>query len=82
MRNWERNSTQWAGSIVKLVKYLGVKYMNPPSILDELIFPTGKAFLHFNSERQTRSDRIAALAIGLIVGIVTAVASVFLTAKL
>ena len=60
-------------------EYLGVKYLNPSPILDELIFPTGKAFLHFNSERQTRNDRIAALAIGLIVGIVTAAATVYLT---
>ena len=63
-------------------EHLGVKYMNPSSILDELIFPTGKAFLHFNSERQTRNDRIAALAIGIIVGIVTAAATVFLKGKL
>jgi hypothetical protein len=61
--------------------YLGVTYQNPSKILDELIFPTGKAFLHFNSERQTRNDRIAALAIGIIVGIVTAAATVYLTGK-
>ena len=60
-------------------EYLGTKYLNPPPILDERIFPTGKAFLHFNSERQTRNDRIAALAIGIIVGIVTAAATVYLT---
>ncbi len=63
-------------------KHLGVTYMNPPPILDELVFPTGKAFLHFNTERQTRNDRIAALAIGIIVGIVTAAATVYLTGKL
>ena len=62
-------------------EYQEVKYINPPSILDEIVFPTSKAFLYFNSERQTRNDRIAALAIGILVGIVTAAATVYLTGK-
>lgn len=61
-------------------KYEGTTYGNPSGILDERVFPAAKAFLHFNSEQLKRKDQIITLAIGIIIGLVTAVATAFLTA--
>ena len=60
-------------------KYQNVIYNNPPNILDEKIFPTAKAFLHFNTERQKRKDQIITLVIGVTVGIVTALTTYLMT---
>lgn len=55
--------------------------MNPVAPENNKFHTTPKAELYFSSEREKRSDRIFSMAIGIIVGICTAVLTVKLNLK-